>query len=298
MATGRFRSEPPLVLIVGPTASGKTSLGIKLAKQYDGEIISADSRAIYRGLSIGTAKPSPQEQDGIPHWGIDLVDPGERFTASDFQQYANKKIAEIRARGHMPIIVGGTGLYVDAVMYDFEFPDEGNDVSRRETFMALSLDELYEYCSENNVSLPENKKNKRYVVNNILRNGQPLKRKRELDGNTIVVGISTERDVLRSRIEKRAAIIFRDGVIEEAKKTAAKYGWDNEAMTGNIYPLIHNYLDGQLTMGELEQKFIVRDWQLAKRQLTWLRRNEHIYWASLDEAYTYLTRRLDELSNL
>lgn len=298
MATSRFRSEPPLVLIVGPTASGKTSLGIKLAKQYDGEVISADSRAIYRSLSIGTAKPTLEEQDSIPHWGIDLVDPGERFTALDFQQYANRKIAEIRARGHVPIIVGGTGLYVDAVMYNFEFPDEGNDLEHREALMAQSLDELYEYCSRNNISLPENKKNKRYVVNNILRNGRPLKREHELDGNTIVVGISTERDILRSRIEKRAAIIFQDGVIEEAQKAAAKYGWDNEAMTGNIYPLIHSYLAGQLTMDELEQKFIARDWQLAKRQLTWLKRNEHIYWASLDEAYTYLTRRLDELSNL
>lgn len=298
MATGRFRPEPPLVLVLGPTASGKTSLGIKLAKQYDGEVISADSRAIYRDLSIGTAKPSPEEQDGIPHWGIDLVNPGERFTVADFQQYAHKKIAEIRARGHVPIIVGGTGLYVDAVMYDFEFPDAGNDVERRADLMAQSLDELYEYCFRNNISLPENKKNKRYVVNNILRNGRTLKRKHELDGNTIVVGISTERDILRARIEARADTIFRDGVIEEAQKAAVKYGWDNEAMTGNIYPLIHAYLEGQLTMGELKQKFIVRDWQLAKRQLTWLKRNEHIYWADLDEAYTYLTRRLDELSNL
>jgi tRNA dimethylallyltransferase len=285
-------------LIVGPTASGKTALGIKLAKEYDGEIISADSRAIYKDLSIGTAKPTLEEQDGVPHWGIDLVEPGERFTAADFQQYANKKITEIRARGHLPIIVGGTGLYIDAVMYDFEFPAEGNDIERREAFMTLSLEALYEYCIENNVKLPENKKNKRYVVNNILRNGRELKRKRELNENTIIVGISTERNILRNRIEKRAAIIFRDGVIEEAQKVATMYGWDNEAMTGNIYPLIHEHLNGQLTIEELKQKFIVRDWQLAKRQLTWLRRNEHIYWADLSDAYTYITRRLDELSNL
>jgi len=168
-------------------------------------------------LSIGTAKPTLEEQDGIPHWGIDLVNPGERFTASDFQRYANKKVAEIRARGRLPIIVGGTGLYVDAVMYKFEFPSEGNDVARRESLMALSLDELHEYCLKNDIKLPENKKNKRYVVNNILRNGRVLKRKHELDSNTIVVGISTERDTLRSRIEKRAAVIFHDGVIEEAK---------------------------------------------------------------------------------
>ena len=298
MATDQFRSEPPLILIVGPTASGKTALGIKLAKQYGGEIISADSRAIYKDLSIGTAKPSLEEQDGVPHWGIDLVEPGERFTAADFQHYANKKITEIRARGHLPIIVGGTGLYVDAVMYGFEFPLEGNDLERREALMKQSLEELYVYCAENNVVLPENKKNKRYVVNNILRNGQTLKRKRELDGNTIVVGISTDRDILRARINKRAAVILSMGVIDEAKHAAEKYGWDNEAMTGNIYPLIREYIKGTLNLRELEEKFIVSDWRLAKRQLTWLKRNEHIYWASLDDAYTYITRRLDELSNL
>ena len=298
MATRQFRSEPPLVLIVGPTASGKTALGIKLAKQYGGEIISADSRAIYKDLSIGTAKPSLEEQDGVPHWGIDLVEPGERFTAADFQHYANKKITEIRARGHLPIIVGGTGLYVDAVMYGFEFPLEGNDLERREALMKQSLEELYVYCAENNVVLPENKKNKRYVVNNILRNGQTLKRKRELDGNTIVVGISTDRDILRARINKRAAVILSMGVIDEAKHAAEKYGWDNEAMTGNIYPLIREYIRGTLNLRELEEKFIVSDWRLAKRQLTWLKRNEHIYWAGLDDAYTYITRRLDELSNL
>lgn len=298
MATRQFRSEPPLVLIVGPTASGKTALGIRLAKQYGGEIISADSRAVYKDLSIGTAKPSLEEQDGVPHWGIDLVEPGERFTAADFQHYANKKITEIRARGHLPIIVGGTGLYVDAVMYDFEFPAEGNDLERREALMRQSLEELYSYCIKNNILLPENKKNKRYVVNNILRNGQTLKRKYELIENTIVVGISTDRDILRERIRRRAAVILSAGVVDEAKKAAEKYGWDNEAMTGNIYPLIREYIDGSLSLHELEERFIVSDWRLAKRQLTWLKRNEHIYWASLDDAYTYITRRLDELSNL
>lgn len=298
MATSRVRPEPPLIVIAGPTASGKTSLAIRIASEYAGEIISADSRAIYRGLSIGTAKPSHDEQRGIPHWGLDLVDPGERFTASDFQRYANKKIVEIRARGHIPIIVGGTGLYIDAIMFDFEFPLESNDVGRREVLMAQSLDELYEYCYKNNIQLPENKKNKRYVVNNILRNGTPVKRNNQIDGNIIVVGISTDRDTLRDRIKKRATTILHGGVVEEAQLVAARYGWYNEAMTGNIYPLIHDYISGKLTVQELEERFIVRDWQLAKRQIAWLKRNEHIYWANLDEAYTYITRRLDEVSNL
>lgn len=291
-------NSKPLITIVGPTASGKTSLAIKIAKEYGGEIISADSRAIYRDLSIGTAKPSLEEREGITHWGFDLVDPGERYTAADFQQYAYAAIADIRARGKLPILVGGTGLYVDAVVYKFEFSMDANDTERREKLMSESLENLHKYCDEHNIMLPENKKNKRYVVNTILRNGQALKRKHELDENIIVVGIATDREELRQRIIARSHTIFNEGVINEAIQAAEKYGWQSEAMTGNIYPLIHEYINGKITRLELEQKFATRDWQLAKRQLTWLRRNEHIYWANRDDAYKYITRHLDRLNNL
>lgn len=293
-----IENNKPLITIVGPTASGKTALAIKIAKEYGGEIISADSRAIYRDLSIGTAKPSLEEREGIIHWGFDLVNPGERYTAADFQQYAYTAIADIRTRGKLPILVGGTGLYVDAVVYQFEFSKVANDIERREKLMAESLENLYKYCDEHNVMLPENKKNKRYVVNSILRSGQSLKRKHELDENIIVVGIATEREELRQRIIARSHNIFTEGVIDEAVLAAEKYGWQSEAMTGNIYPLIHDYVDGKITQPELEQTFAARDWQLAKRQLTWLRRNEHIYWASRDDAYKYITRHLDRLNNL
>ena len=111
-------TDLPLVVIAGPTASGKTELAIRIAKKFNGEVISADSRAIYRGLDIGTAKPTSEEQQGIPHWGIDIVDPGERFTAANFKVYAQRKISEIRSRGHLPIIAGGTGLYIDSVLYE------------------------------------------------------------------------------------------------------------------------------------------------------------------------------------
>lgn len=291
-------SGQPLVAIVGPTASGKTALAIEIAKRYGGEVISADSRAIYRGLSIGTAKPSPEEQQGIPHWGIDLVNPGERFTSADFQQYANLKITEIRERGHIPIIVGGTGLYVDAVLYQFEFPAGADDTKWRDELMMKSLDELYEYCYKNNVNLPENKKNKRYVVNSILRKDQPQKRKHNLNDTTIVVGISTEKEELRRRIQQRAHTIVQTGVIDEATKAGQLYGWENEALTGNVYPLVREYLEHHITKSELEDKLATRDWQLAKRQLTWLRRNEHIYWSDRDGAYTYVARQLDRLNNL
>ena len=298
MATTRIRSEPPLVVIVGPTASGKTGLAVRIAKEFSGEVISADSRAIYKDLAIGTAKPTREEQHGIPHWGINLVVPGERFTAADFKAYALQKITEIRARGHTPILAGGTGLYVDAVLYDFEFSTVAEDTTKRDELMELPLEQLYEYCGKHNIELPSNSKNKRHVVNNILRNGQPLKRKHELEDTTIVVGIATEKEVLRQRIEKRADVIITPSLIEETANAAKKYSWDNEAMTGNVYPLVRQYLEGGLTIEDLKQKFIISDWRLAKRQLTWFRRNEHIQWLPLDTAHTYLARKLDVMNNL
>ena len=285
-------SEKPLIVIVGPTASGKTGLAVRLAKQFGGEIISADSRAVYRGLDIGSAKPSIDEREDVPHWGIDIVEPNQRFTAVDFQRYATEMIAAIRARGHVPFLVGGTGLYVDSILYDYQFPAVADDLNRRDELMKLSLEELYEYCLKNNVELPENAKNKRYVVNNILRKGRILKRKETILANTVVVGISTEKTILRTRIEKRAADMFASGIVNEALELAKKHGWEGEAMTGNIYPLIHDYTDECITKDEAVQKSIVQDWQLAKRQNTWFRRNEHVVWLSADDAYTYVAHRL------
>jgi len=110
-----------VIVILGPTGSGKTGMAVKLAKAINGEVISADSRAIYKGMDVGTAKPSVAEMKGVPHFGLDLVEPGERFTVADFKAYAEEKIAEIRSRGHVPIIAGGTGLYIDALVYDYQF---------------------------------------------------------------------------------------------------------------------------------------------------------------------------------
>ncbi len=294
MASGVERAGLPLVVIVGPTASGKTKLAIDLATKYGGEIICADSRTVYRGMDIGTAKPSEDEQSKVPHWAIDIVDPGDRFTAADFKRYADSKIAEIRARGRIPFLVGGTGLYIDAVLYDYQF-GQASDPVRRQELEQLSLRELYEYCDKNNIELPENRLNKRYVVRAIEQKGVNCKRKYTPVSTSIIVGISTEGDVLRARIEHRAEQIFNDGVVEEAKQLGEKYGWNSEAMTGNIYPLIHKYLDGQMTMREMQQKFITLDWRLAKRQLTWLRRNSDIEWLALPEAYGRIDNLLADM---
>lgn len=291
MATARVRSEPPLVVIVGPTASGKTALAVKLAERYGGEVICADSRTVYRGMDIGTAKPTAAEQTVVPHWGLDLVEPGERFTVADFKEYASAKIAEIRRRGRIPFLVGGTGLYVDAVLFDFTFGGEA-DRQKRAELEVMSLEELQNYCAENNITLPENSKNKRYLVRAIERKNIHTKRREQPLENTIVVGIATERDVLRNRIYQRSEQLFAEGVVEEAIRLGKKYGWESEAMTGNIYPLIRKMTEGAISLEEAKCQFAVLDWRLAKRQLTWLKRDPFIKWLSLAEAEHYLTEVL------
>jgi len=287
MAARNISKVPPLVAIYGPTASGKTSLAIDLAKRHRGEIICADSRTIYKDMDIGTAKPTLQERSEVPHWGLDLVKPGESFSAADFKRYADEKIAEIRARGNVPFLVGGTGLYMDAVVFNYNFGGKANQKLRRQ-FESMSIDDLQEYCRKNNITLPENDKNKRYLIRAIERFGESVSGRNEPASTTIIVGIATDRTVLRQRISDRTEQIFDDSVVEEATLLGKKYGWESEAMTGNIYPLLHQYLEGSMTLEEAKEKFTTLDWRLAKRQLTWLKRNPHIRWLELTEAKSYL----------
>lgn len=281
----------PLVVIVGPTASGKTALAIQLAEQFGGEIICADSRTIYRHMDIGTAKPSAEEQARVPHHGLDLVEPGEIFTAADFKRCALQKIDEIRARGNVPFMVGGTGLYADGVVYDYDFGPKA-DPEFRATFEAMTLEELHSYCVDNNIILPENDQNKRYVIRAIEQKSISGKMRNTPIENCIVVGISTDREVLRQRIQQRAEHLFDNGVVEEATRLGNQYGWESEAMTGNIYKLVKRYIDKEVTYDELKQLFITSDWQLAKRQLTWMKRRPATSWLELSEAQKYISQHL------
>lgn len=281
----------PLIVIVGPTASGKSNVAIELAEQYGGEIISADSRTIYRHMDIGTAKPSAEDQARVPHWGLDIVEPGESFSAADFKRYAVEKIAEIRSRGHVPFLVGGTGLYVDAVVFDYQFGRAANP-EEREKWEGMSLEALHKYCIRNNIPLPENSQNKRYVIRAIEQQGVSAKRSKNPIDNTIIVGIATDREQLRERIHMRSEHLFDDGVVDEAKRLAGQYGWDSEAMTGNIYRLARDFLDTKISLDEFKKRNETADWHLAKRQLTWLKRNEHIEWLTLEEVKNYIAQRL------
>jgi len=284
-------NEAPLIVIVGPTASGKSGLAMKLAKAFNGEIICADSRTVYKNMDIGTAKPSLEDQNEVPHWGLDLVEPGESFTAADFKNYALQKAQQIRKRGNIPFIVGGTGLYVDGVIFDYKFGQPQPEL--RKQLEALSLEDLKKYCANNNIELPENEQNRRYIIRAIEQKNINNKKLTVPIDNTVIVGITTERDELRTRIADRAEQLFENGMVEEAIKLGEMYGWDSEAMTGNIYKLVRKYVNGELTLDELKQANFHADWQLAKRQLTYLKRNQFIHWLSLSDAQKYISSLLE-----
>jgi tRNA dimethylallyltransferase len=290
-------NKTPLIVIVGPTASGKTSLAINLAEIYGGEIICADSRTVYKDMDIGTAKPSYEDCQRVPHWGIDLVYPYEYFSAAEFKQYSLKKIEDIRSRNKIPFLVGGTGLYIDAIVFDYKFGNK-SDVKKRTLLEKLTIEELWEYCSKNNIELPDNYNNKRYVIRCIEQGGINNSRKVEINNNIIVVGISTDRDNLRKRIKDRIEQFFDNNVVEEARMLGKIYGWDNRAMSGNIYPILHKYIDNEINIEEAKVEIFYRDWHLAKRQMTWFRRNKNIEWLELNQVPSYIYSRMASLSKI
>jgi tRNA dimethylallyltransferase len=267
-----------LVVIVGPTASGKTALAIEVARAHNGEIICADSRTVYKGMDIGTAKPTAKEQAEVSHWGIDLVRPNQSFTAAEFQQYARAKIDEIASRGKLPILVGGTGLYVDSVLFNYQFGPSADPV-RRVELEAMPLEQLIEYCQKNSIELPANPKNKRHLVRAIELGGINTNRDRKMRDNTIVVGITASKETLEPRIRMRAEQMFEQDIIAETTTLVATYGLNNEAMTGNIYPIVWRMIQGEITKHEARELFIRADTALAKRQRTWFKRNPTIVWS-------------------
>jgi tRNA dimethylallyltransferase len=253
-----------------------------MAKKYNGEIVCSDSRTIYKYMDIGTAKPTKAEQAIVSHWGLDLVEPGDYFSAADFKKYALQKIEEIRARGHVPFLVGGTGLYVDAVLFDYQFGKKA-DEKLRQKLQRMTLEQLHDYCNKSNIILPENYKNKRYVIRAIENKGAPLRKRAEPLDNSIIVGITADKSILRTKIEQRTEQLFENGVVDEAKMLGNKYGWDSEAMKSNIYPLIRLYTEGQMCLDDVKKSSITLDWKLAKRQMTWFRRNTFIHWLPLND---------------
>jgi tRNA dimethylallyltransferase len=277
----------PLIVITGPTASGKSALALELAERYNGEIVCADSRTIYKGMDIGTAKPSNEDQARVPHHLLDVAMPGERYTLYDFQEQARMAIADIRRRGKVPFLVGGTGLYIDSIVLDFELSGEP-DQQMRSMLESQSLEELQSMIKKQHITMPTNSLNKRHLVRAIEQSKINTISRDKPDNTTYVVAIATSKDELEKRISDRAREMFQSGVLDEARQLGEKYGWDSEAMTGNIYPILHEVIEGRLTEAEAIETIIIRDRQLVKRQLTWLKRHDYVKWFNLEDARVYL----------
>lgn len=265
-----------LVVIVGETASGKSALALRLAEVFDGEIICADSRTIYKGMDIGTAKPTAADRALIPHHVLDVVTPDQRFSAADFKAQTNAAIADIQARGKLPIMVGGTGLYVDAVLYDFTFR-EAADPTERAHLERLSVEELQQALVERGIALPENAKNPRHLIRILETDGQPAVR-HALRGNTLVLGLKVDKDVLEKRIAKRIDDMVTTGFVEEVRQLAEMYGWEAPGLQAPGYRAFRPFLAGECDLEAAKQQFARNDLQLAKRQRTWFKRNADIHW--------------------
>lgn len=283
-----------LVVIVGPTASGKSDLAMHVAKTYGGEIITADSRTVYKGMDIGTAKPSKADQKEIPHWGLDLVKPGQRFTAYQFQKYAKSKIKDIQKRDKLPILVGGTGLYIDAVLFGFGFlPDA--DLDNRAKLEALDIAQLQQIIENKDYKMPVNSQNKRHLIRTIETKGKIGTKSPQLLANTIVTGIMPPDDVLKDRINRRAEQLFAGGVIKETKELVHTYGEKVIKRSGGIiYKICLRLINGEINLEEAKELDKIADWQYVRRQRTWFKRNPHIEWfADNDQAFRFISDQLN-----
>lgn len=275
-----------VIAVVGATASGKTSYAIELAKKINGEIISADSRLVYKGMDIGTAKPTIDEMQEIPHYMIDVVEPEYNYSVGLYVKEAKKHITDIISRGKVPIVVGGTGLYFRVLLENYDLPDVKPDYELRKELSSYSYEELLEMLTKldekaaNSVEKNDKKKLIRYIEI-IKLAGKPLDLVRgikEKEFNVEWVGLNFPREILYDRINKRVDLMIEQGLIDETKKLLQKHGRISNITDTIGYREVLSYLDGELSLDEAKDKLKQNTRNYAKRQLTWFRKNEQINW--------------------
>ena len=287
-----------VIVICGPTASGKTALSIELAKKINGEIVSCDSMQIYKDMNIGTAKPTKEEMQGIKHYLIDFVSPDERYSVADYKKDAKKAIKEIVEKGKIPIIVGGTGLYVDSLIYEIEYQDIEFDEAYRnkleEQAKKEGLDVLYEKAKKIDPEAIEKiSKNDKKRILRILEiyhatgknktEQEKESRKKEVEYDYKVYALNWNREKLYERINKRVDIMIEQGLIEEVRKIYEKYEKFPTAMQGLGYKEVVEYIEGKTTKEEMIEKIKQETRRYAKRQLTWFRKNKQTIWLDAED---------------
>lgn len=284
--------KPKVIVICGPTASGKTSLSISLAKKINGEIVSCDSMQIYKEMDIGSAKPTVEEMQEIKHYLVDFVSPEKRYSVSEYKEDASKAIEEIINKGKTPIIVGGTGLYLNSLIYNIQYNEMEVDLNYRRELEKeaeeYGLEVLYNRAKEidpeamEKVSANDKKKITRVleIYNATGRNKTELEKKsrKEVPYNYLIFGINMERSILYDRINKRVDIMLEQGLIEEVKNLINKYSNMPTAMQGLGYKEVKEFLDGNISKEEMIEKIKMETRRYAKRQITWFKRIENIIW--------------------
>ena len=282
-----------VIVICGPTASGKTALSIELAKKINGEIISADSMQIYKDMNIGTAKPDQQEMQGIKHYLLDFVEPNQRYSVADYKKDAENAIEDILQKGKVPIIVGGTGLYVDSLIYGIEYPNiEFDENYRKELERRVEkegLEKLYEKAKKidpqamKKISRNDQKRILRvleiYNATGKTKTEQEIEsRKNEVKYDYRVFAINMDREKLYDRINKRVDIMIQKGLIEEVENLLKKYNEFPTAMQGLGYKEVVEYIQGKVLKEDMIENIKRESRRYAKRQITWFKKNKQTIW--------------------
>lgn len=297
MCNANLNEKIKLCVIVGPTASGKTKFAIELAKKRNGEIISADSMQIYKGMDIVTAKPSEEEQNQVKHHLIDFLPPEQIFSVAQFAKLAHEKILEIKNKGKLPILVGGTGLYINSVIDDINFAKQDSTKKIRNELLLktekIGLDAMFEklknidYEYAKKISSNDKKRVLRAIevykltgktMTEIIKNSKPKENRYDLE----MIGLNfKDREKLYNRINLRVDSMIADGLVEEAKKFYKK-NLSNTAKYAIGYKELFDYLDGKCTLTEAIDKIKQNTRRYAKRQITWFKRDNRIKWIYMD----------------
>ncbi|KEK21760.1 tRNA (adenosine(37)-N6)-dimethylallyltransferase MiaA [Bacillus gaemokensis] len=286
-----------VAVIIGPTAVGKTKLSIDLAKALNGEIISGDSMQVYRTMDIGTAKVTVEETEGIPHYMIDIKNPEESFSVAEFQNLVRGHIREITERGKLPIIVGGTGLYIQSVLYDYQFTDEAGDSVYRERMEQLAVEYGVEYVHEKLRAVDPESAN-RIHANNVRRviraleifhtTGQKMSDQLEKQENDLLydvslIGLTMDRAMLYDRINLRVDLMVKQGLLEEVKALYENGIRDCQSIQAIGYKELYNYFEERISLEEAVLQLKTNSRRYAKRQLTWFRNKMDVSWFDVTE---------------
>ncbi len=298
--------KPKVIVIVGPTASGKSTCAIELARQINGEIVSADSMQIYKEMDIGTAKVTKEEMSGIKHYMINVARPDEIFNVVMYKEMAEKAIEEILSKGKVPIVVGGTGLYINTLVNGIEFSQTAEDEKCRKELEKRvekeGKEKLYEELESIDPDAAKiiDKNNVRRVIRALEIYKVTGKTKTELDRESIketkfdflLYGIQIDRQELYDRINKRIDIMLEQGLVEEVKELSSKYTLSKTALQGLGYKEVLEFINGSCTYTEMVEKLKMETRRYAKRQLTWFKRDKRIEWTNRENMVSKIVNQL------